>query len=142
MAKKTSKSSKPKSVWGWVKTSEPGKPANAEKEKATALFEPYVQHLNDSLPPLEEPQQFNQAVRVESKWRGSYFYLMSHYKCPPGPEYTMEGFEMGIARLAYKSPGAFDLAYFRHTGQWHTVYYDLPLEDCLERVKSDPFFEV
>jgi len=142
MAKKTSKSSKPKSGWAWVKTDDSGKPNDAEKARATALFGPYVQHLNETLPPLVEPQEFNQAVRVESKWRGSYFYLMSYYKCPPKPEYIMEGFEMGIARLAYKSPGVYDLAYFRHTGQWHTVYYGLSLEDCLERVKSDPFFEV
>lgn len=138
MAKKTSKSSNPQSV----KTNKPGKLDDAEKARVTALFEPYVQHLNDTLPPLEEPQQFNQAVRVESKWHGSYFYLMSHYKCPPRPEYVMEGFETGIARLAYKSPGGVDLAYFRHTGQWTTVYYNLSLEDCLERIKSDPFFEV
>ncbi|MCB0595795.1 MAG: hypothetical protein H6557_06540 [Lewinellaceae bacterium] len=142
MAKKTSKSSKSKSAWGWVKTDQPGKPTDAEKAKATALFEPYVQHLNETLPPLQEPQQFNQAVRVEAKWRGSFFYLMSHYKCPPKPEYVMEGFESGIARLTYKSPGVYDLSYFRHTGQWATIFYGLSLEDCLERIQSDPTFDV
>ncbi|MCB0559151.1 MAG: hypothetical protein H6573_02360 [Lewinellaceae bacterium] len=142
MAKKTSKSSKAKSGWGWVESNQPGKPTDAEKAKVTALFEPYVQELNEGLPPLEEPQQFNQAVRVEAKWRGSYFYLMSHYKCPPKPEYDVEGFEVGVARLTYKSPGVYDLSYFRHTGQWATIFYELSLEDCLEQIESAPHFEV
>lgn len=142
MAKKTSGSSKSRSVWAWGQSSKPGKPGDAEKAKVTALFEPYIRHLNDTLPPLEDPQETNQVVRVESKWRGSYFYLMSYYKSPPKPEYFAEGFEWGVARLTYKSPGVYDLSYFRHTQQWMTILFDLPLEDCLEMIKSDPTFGV
>jgi hypothetical protein len=65
---------------------------------------------------------------------------MCQFKCPPKPEYIAPGFETGLARLTYKSPDSFDLAYFRHTGQWFTVLYDISLSDCLERVKSDPIF--
>lgn len=138
MAKKASKSY----VWAWVKTNEPGKPTDAEKAKVTVLFDPYVQHLNNTLPPLKEPQRYNQAVRVFSKWYRSYFYLMSQYKCPPTPNYIKEGFEIGFARLTFKSPGIFDLAYFRHTGQWFVVFEDLPLAECFEQVKTNPIFDV
>jgi hypothetical protein len=142
MAKKASKPLKSKYIWAWVKTNEPGKPTDAEKAKVTALFEPYIQQINGALPPLQEPQQFNQVVKVASKWRGSHFYLMSHYKCPPPPMSFKEGFETGVARLTYKSPGVFDLAYFRYTGQWFVIFYDLSLEDCFERVTTDPTFNI
>ena len=106
------------------------------------MFESYIQQRNDTLPPLQEPQQYNQVVKVDSKWRGNYFYLMSHYKCPPSPMSLKAGFEIGFARLTLKSPGVFDLSYFRHTGQWFVVFYDMSLEDCFERVKTDPIFDI
>lgn len=142
MAKKSTKSSKPKPSWGWVKTNEPGKPTDTEKTKVTALFDPYVQQLNAAIPPIEEPQRYNQVVQVTSKWYRSYFYLISHYKCPPPPIAIQDGFEVGFARLTYKAPEVYDVSYFRHTGQWFTIFYDMSLGDCFEMIKSDPIFDV
>lgn len=137
MAKKKTTAS-----WGWVKSSTPGKPTEHEKSTVMALFEPYVQQLQQELPPLEKPQRFNQAVGVEARWRGSYFTLVAIYKTAPGPSAIRDSFEEGFARLTYKAPGIYDLAYFRHTGKWFTVFYDLPLNDCFVQVKSDPIFAV
>lgn len=138
MPKKTSK--KKQYVWGWVQTNEPGKPSDAEKAKVTAAFAPWVQQLKDALPPLMEPQRFNQATDVFFKWRGSYFYVMSYYKCPDRPEYVADGFETGLARLTYKSPDCYDVAYFRHTGQWFTFLFDLTLEQALDEVQKNSIF--
>lgn len=139
MAKK-----KTTAAWGWVKstTNTPEKPSEQEKSVVMTLFEPYVQQLQRALPPLEKPQRFNQAVDVEARWRGSHFTLIAIYKVAPGPYTIRDSFEEGFARLTYKSPGVYDLAYFRHTGKWFTVLYDLSLNDCFERVKSDPIFAV
>jgi hypothetical protein len=136
------KASKPKYAWTWGEANKPGKLTYIEKAKVAALFDPYIQQLNDTLPPLEEPQQLNQVVKVDSKWRGSYFYLMSHYKCPPSPMSFKTGFEISFARLTFKSTGTFDLSYFRHTGQWFVIFYDLSLENCFEQIKTDPIFSV
>lgn len=140
MAKKLSKSRK--SYWTWAPTAVHHKPDEEEKAKVAGLFEPLVRELKGSLPPLENPQRRNQAVDIVCRWRGSFFYLMSIYKCPPTPEYYAEGFETGIARLEYKSPGIYDVAYFRHTGQWFTFLFDIPIKDCLEMIKTDPTFSV
>jgi hypothetical protein len=138
MPKKTTK--KKQYVWGWAATNTPGKPSDAEKAKVTAAFAPWVQQLKDTLPPLKEPQVFNQATDVFSKWRGSYFYVMCYYKCPKRPERIAEGFETGLARLAYKSPDCYDVAYFRHTGQWFTFLFDLTLEQALDEVQKNSLF--
>lgn len=140
MAKKASK--KRKSTWGWVKSDTPGKPSDAEKETVTATFAPWVEQQKQMLPPLEEPQQFNQVVDIYTRWRGSYFYIMSYYQCPDRPEYTAKGFESGVARLTYKAPNCYDVAYFRHTGQWWTFLFDLTLEQAFKEVTINSIFSI
>jgi hypothetical protein len=140
MAKKASKESK--YVWAWVKSNTPGKPTDAEKAKATAAFAPWVEQQKRDMPPIKEPQESNQVVDLMTRWRGSYFYVMSYYKCPDRPEYVAEGFEYGVARLTYKSPGCYDVAYFRHTGQWWTFLHDLTLEQAFEEIKTNPLFVI
>lgn len=137
MAKKSTKKG-----WAWVKTEVPGQPGEPEKSHVLELFAPYVRHLQDNLPPLEEPQRYNQAIGVEARWRGRYFTLVSIYKVAPRPSMIQDSFREGFARLTYKAPGVYDLAYFRHTGQWFTVAYDIPLQQCFEWVKKDPIFAV
>ncbi len=131
-----------KSTWGWVKSNDPGKPSDREKAKATELFAPWVKQQKNELPPIVEPQKFNQAVDIYTRWRGSYFYVMSYYKCPERPEYMAKGFESGVARLTYKSPDCYDVAYFRHTGQWWTFLFDLPLEQAFQEIKINPIFSL
>jgi hypothetical protein len=140
MAKKVSKKST--KAWGWVKANNPGKPSEAEKEKVTATFAPWIQEQKAAIPPVEEPQEFNQIVDISTRWRASYFYVMSHYKCPDRPESMAEGFETGVARLTYKSPDCYDVAYNRHTGEWWTFLFDLTLEQAFQEVKSDPIFSL
>lgn len=140
MAKKVAKKST--RTWGWVQTNDPGKPSDTEKQKVTTAFEPLVQLRKSQLPPLAEPQQYNEVTDIYTKWKGSYFYLMSYYKCPDTPEYRIKGFEAGLARLTYKSPDCYDVAYFRHTGQWWTFLFDLTLEQAFEETQSNPIFMI
>jgi hypothetical protein len=140
MAKKASKKSK--SIWVWAKSNTPGKASEAEKEKVTATFAPWIARQKQEIPPLEEPQQFNQVVDIYTRWRASYFYVMSYYKCPNRPEFIGEGFESGVARLTYKAPNCYDVAYFRHTGQWWTFLFDLTLEQAFEEVTTSPTFSI
>ncbi len=136
MAKK-----KQKPVWGWVQTKQSHTPTEAQKAAITAKFAPLVQRLNDELPPLEEPQVHNQCIRVFTKWWRSFFYVMQKYQCPP-EGHTMPGFETGVARLEFRGPDTFDIAYFRHTGQWWVTGEGLTLEECLKSVAEDPWFQV
>jgi hypothetical protein len=140
MAKKST-SKKPEYVWVWAKSTAPGKPTEAEKKKVTATFEPWIAARKAALPPLEQPQQFNQCVDVYSRWRGSYFYILDYFKVADVPNAIKEGFEYGVARLTYKAPGAYDLAAYRYTGEYFTILEDLSLEQVLEELDTQPFFE-
>ena len=140
MAKKASKKSKP--IWGWVKSDAPGKPSDIEKEKVTAAFTPWVTQKKRELPAIKEPQQYNEVADIYTRWRAGYFYVMSYYKCPNRPEYIAEGFESGVARLTYKAPNCYDVAYFRHTGQWWTFLFDLTLEQAFKEVTTNSTFSI
>jgi hypothetical protein len=140
MAKKTSKKSK--FTWGWVKSNTPEKASEAEKETVTTTFAPWVAQKKRKIPPIKEPQRFNEITDIYTRWRGSYFYVMSYYKCPNRPESIADGFESGLARLTYKAPNCYDVAYFRHTGQWWTFLFDLTLEEAFRVVSTDPIFSI
>ncbi len=133
---------KSKTVWARVSSNDPVKPTEAEKNRITVLFFPFVQALNASLPPLAEPQEYNQVVKIEAKWRGNYFYLICHYKSAPRPTNIQDGFGVGYARLTANGKNKYDLAYFRHTGKWVTFLFDLSAEECLEHIKTEPIFEI
>lgn len=136
MAKKNQKA-----VWGYFPTKKSNVPTKAQKAAITAKFAPLVQRLNDELPPLEEPQVRNQCIRVFTKWWRNFFYVMQEYKCPP-EGYTAPGFEIGVSRMEFHAENSFDIAYFRHTGQWWVIAEGLTLEECLESVEKDPWFQV
>ena len=132
---------KRKAVWGWVQTKQSFKPTEAQKAAITARFEPLVQQLKQDLRPVEEPQTRNQCVDVFTKWWRAYFYVMQKFQCPP-EGYTATGFELGTARFEFRGADSFDLAYFRHTGQWGVIAEGQGLEECLKAVGKDPWFQV
>jgi len=85
--------------------------------------------------PPPKKAQFNYLVDIHSKWRGPFFYFCSQY-CSPGPHALSASFESKFARLQYAGSGRFNLAYFRHTGQWWEVAQLLTLEECLSWIES------
>jgi hypothetical protein len=89
-------------------------------------------------PPPRKPQ-FNYLVDIYSKWRGPFFYFCSKY-CSPGPHALSPSFESKFARLQYAGDAQFNLAYFRHTGQWWEVAQVLSLDECLSRVQEGTIF--
>jgi hypothetical protein len=100
-----------------------------------------VQKLKQNIDPVPEPQEMNHCVDVFTKWWRSYFYVMQKFKCPP-EGYSIPGFESGVARLQFRGPDSFDLAYYRYTGQWLVIAEGFSLEACVKAVGEDPWFEV
>lgn len=66
---------------------------------------------------------------------------MQEFKCPP-EGYTAPGFELGVSRMVFRVENSFDIAYFRHTGQWWVTSEGLTLDKCLKSVEEDPWFQV
>jgi hypothetical protein len=90
------------------------------------------------LPPPKK-ERFNYLVDIHSKWRGHFFYFCSKY-CSPGPNALSASFESSFARLQYIGSGRFNLAYFRHTGEWQEIAQLLSLNECLSWIEGGNIF--
>lgn len=89
-------------------------------------------------PPPRKPQ-CNYLVDLYCQWRGPFFYFCSKY-CSPGPQALSPSFDSKFARLQYVGNERFNLAYFRHTGQWWEVAQLLSLGKCLSWIKEGNIF--
>ena len=49
-------------------------------------------------------------------------------------------FESKFARLQYAGSGRFNLAYFRHTGEWREIAQLVSLEECLSWIEGGNVF--
>lgn len=94
------------------------------------------QHI---LPPPDD-KRFNYIADIYTKWYHSYLYFCARYICP-SPECTVPDFETKFTRMEYSGSNRFNLAFMRHTGKWVEVYQDLSLEECLDSIRDDPFFQ-
>ena len=132
---------KGKKQWVWVPAMPSKVPDVLKREvssKAESLVEDYLKPKHVE-PPPKEPQ-FNYVVDIFTRWRGCFFYFMARYACP-GSNRTAPFFEIGFARLEFVGDDRFDLAYFRHTGKWWSVYSALTLDEALDLVKSEGIFQ-
>jgi hypothetical protein len=139
MAKKRSKG------WAWLPSSQQSDPTLDAAVKAGV--EAKVQEWIDKVLKLRfiEPPPpdalCNYVIDVTLKWHGSSLFLAKVYACP-APNAISPTFEDRFARMRHAGGGKFDLAYMRHTGQWVELYHGLTIEQCLELIRDDPWFQV
>ena len=85
-----------------------------------------------------DPGPFNYPVEVFSQWRGKAFYICARYRTPSHrPE---DDFIVRRARMTLRGFGRFDLAFFRHTERWFTVYRGLTASECFHEVEGNEVF--
>lgn len=127
-----------------VRPTRPKKPAISESLKAqvdakakelveTVLKPRFVQ------PPPKKPR-FNYIIDVTAKWHRSSLYFISTYACP-GPNALSPTFEAKFARMEFVGGSKFSLSFMRHTGKWVVLYERLSLDECLDAIKDDPWFQ-
>jgi len=127
----------------WVYT--PAKPSvvpEALKQQVSVKVADLVeQHIKPKHvePPPKTPQ-FNYIVDIYTKWRGGSLYFIARY-ASPGPNSIAPFFETGFARIEYAGNERFHLAYFRHTGKWWQVHFDLTLDEALDFIKDGGIFQ-
>ena len=86
----------------------------------------------------QEPGLFNYPIAVFSEWRGKAFYLNVRYRARSRrPE---DDFVVRHARMTLTGFGRFDLAYFRHTNKWFTVYRGLTAAECFREIEANEIF--
>lgn len=127
----------------WVYS--PPKPArppipDALKAELDAKAQPLVEELKARFiqPPPDDPR-FNYLIDIWTRWYRGYFYFCGTY-ASPGPNALSPTFEVRFARMEYAGNGHFNLAYMRHTGQWAEVFTDLPLDEALATLGTEPYF--
>ena len=83
----------------------------------------------------QDPGPFNYPVAVFSEWRGKAFYLNVRYRARSRrPE---DDFVVRHTRRTLTGFGRFDLAYFRHTDKWFTVYRALTAAECFREIEEN-----
>ena len=82
-----------------------------------------------------DPGPFNYPIAVFSEWRGNAFYLNVRYRARSrNPD---DDFVVRHTRMTLTGFGRFDLAYFRHTDKWFTVYRGLTATDCFREIEEN-----
>src|SRR3989440_5641019 len=106
--------------------------------KANELIETVLKprHIQ---PPPENPQ-FNYIVDIYGKWHQKAFYFSAEYRVA-GPNPIEPSFEAKFARMQYAGNQRFHLSYMRYTGQWIQLYTDLTVDECIETIRDEPFFQ-
>ena len=120
--------------WTWA----PAKPScvpESLKERVSARAADLIDRCikPGNLRPPPKKANGNYLVDIYTKWRGRYFYFMAKY-ASPGPNRIAPFFDIGFARLEYAGGELFNLAYFRHTGQWWQIGFALDLDEALGRI--------
>ena len=83
----------------------------------------------------QDPGPFNYPVAVFSEWRGKAFYLNVRYRARSRrPE---DDFVVRHTRMTLTGFGRFDLAYFRHSDKWFTVYRALTAAECFREIEEN-----
>ena len=107
-------------------------------QKANDLIENVLKPKH--IEPLPKGHQLNYITDITIRWLGSKCYFLSVYACP-GPNAISPTFETKFARLEYVGDAKFNLAFMRHTGQWVQLYEGLSVDECLQAIRNDPWFQ-
>ena len=85
-----------------------------------------------------DPGPFNYPIEVFTEWRGKVFYINVRYRARSRK--VEDDFVVRHTRLTLTGFGRFDLAYFRHTDKWFTVYRGLTAADCIREIEENEIF--
>lgn len=111
----------------------------AEVEKKVGEFVELFLKPNFIKPPPKDAR-WNYIVDIYTKWYRNYLYFSSKYHCP-GETAIRDYFEAKFTRLEYVGDKKFNMAFMRHTGQWVETSEGLSLDECLESIRNDPFYQ-
>ncbi len=127
----------------WVNTGrqKKNKPPEHEKREIAEACETFIENIQKPrfLPEIR-PTQFNYCVDIFGKWHGSNYRFMQRFRNDDPERYIESEFDTPFTRLEYVSRDRFDLAYFRHTGQWWTVHRGVSLAEAFNLLEAEGIF--
>ncbi len=98
----------------------------------TATFSPILELR------AQNPGRFNYPVAVFPEWQGKAFYLNVRYRARSRK--AQDDFVVRHTRMTLTGSGRFDLAYFRHTNKWFTVFRGLTAAECFREIEENEVF--
>lgn len=110
------------------------------KEEISAFWMPLIQQYKEKIKAIEPDKNYNYLVDIYSKWYCHYFYFCALYQAEY-PDRIKDNFEEKYLRFEYISRDKCNLAYFRHTGQWHVVAESISFEECAKMIAENPNFQ-
>lgn len=131
---------KPKKRWVVIPAKKPiVKLSDLKKSEIEKRCQPLVEQFKQQYIKENPDKRYNYLTDVYTKWRGNYLYFCQKFKSE-NPEMILPEFEENFVRLEYVEHDNFNFSYFRHTGQWSPVAYNLSLNDCFEMIEDNPNF--
>lgn len=117
------------------------RPPESEKHAISQACEAFIEDVLKPrfLPEIRPTETFNYPIDIFGKWHGGNYRFIQRFRSDLEDAVEPE-FDSPFARLGYVSPDRFDLSYFRHTGQWWTVYRGVSLAEALSLVETEGIF--
>ena len=134
---------KPRKPWNMRPAKRPvSVPVSLKAEvetKAMALIQTELKPRYVKPPKNDEP--LNYVTDIQAKWFRNNFYFVSTYACP-NPTAQSPTFEVKFARMEPLGDGTFALYAMRYTGkEWVGVFDALTVDECMEAIRDDPWFQ-
>jgi hypothetical protein len=114
--------------------------SDKQKVEVSNFFIQLLESFLEKLQTIKPNKEYNYVTDIYTKWHRNYFYFCEKNKA----EYEnrmRDEFETKFVRLEFMAENSFNFSYFRHTGQWHLVAENIPLEKCEEMIKKNPNFQ-
>ncbi len=118
------------------------RPPEGEKRAIGQACEAFIEDVLKSrfLPEIHPTEKFNYPVDIFGKWHGGKYRFIQRFRSDRAENALDPEFDSPFARIEYVSRDRFDLSYFRHTGQWWTVYRFVSLAEALSLLESEGIF--
>ena len=131
----------PKKVRGWYYNPPKQKVDKSTKEEIKKKCDKFIESvlkprfISNEQSALDEPY----ATDIYSKWWQNFIYFHAKNK-DTRPQAIKSTYDWKLARIEYVEENKYNLAYFRHTGKWWVIFYEISLEECFEAIEDMPHF--
>jgi len=113
--------------------------SDLKKSEIEKRCKPLIEKFKQQYVKENPDKRCNYLTDVYTYWRGNYLYFCQKFKSEH-PDRIKPEFEESFVRLEYLESDNFNFSYFRHTGKWFPVAYNLSLNDCFKMIEDNPNF--
>ena len=131
----------PKKVLGWYYTPSKPKVDELTKERVKKECDAFIESVLKPRFITNEESSLDGTTLIDiySKWWKNFIHINAIYQ-DTRPQAIKPSYDWKLARIEYMKENEYNLAYFRHTGKWWTIFYEIPLEECFEAIEDMPHF--